>query len=673
MRHPAGLAAARRRVAKLRAAIRRHDHLYYDLDRPEISDAAYDRLFTELGRLETEFPQLVTPDSPTQRVGGRPQAAFPSVRHLAPLLSLESVTDPEDVRRFDARVRSGLGGRAPSYVAEPKFDGLSLEVVYRSGVLLRASTRGDGEVGEGVTENVRTVRAVPLRLAGGAGRVPRLVAVRGEALMRLGDFRRLNARLTREGEAPFANPRNAAAGSIRQLDARVTAGRRLEVFFYDILRMEGGPRLTDGMSVLETLAGWGLHASPESRRCATLDEVLTYHQHMAGRRDSLDYEIDGVVIKLDDLGARARLETTARHPRWALAFKFAPREEQTVIREIVVQVGRTGVLTPVARLEPVEIGGVTVSRATLHNREQIRRKDLRVGDTVRVVRAGDVIPDVVERVRVRRARRGPRFRVPDRCPACHTRVVHEGPMDRCPNGLACPAQLNRAIAHFGSRHALDIQGLGEETVEALVSSGLVRSVADLFALRPADLVTLERFGQVSARNLIDAIDRARTAPLWRFLNALGIPGVGAKTARDLADQFGSLAAIRAASEAALRRTSGIGQVAARDIAAFFRQGTVRRIIDQCLRRGLKLTGPERARRGPLAGKTVVFTGTLASMTRNEAEERARQLGARTASTVTRHTDLVVAGDSPGAKYDRARALGIRVIDEKEWGQTGVKP
>jgi DNA ligase (NAD+) len=389
---------------------------------------------------------------------------------------------------------------------------------------------------------------------------------------------------------------------------------------------------------------------------------------MARRRDSLPYEIDGIVMKVDDLESRARLRTTARHPRWALAYKFAAREELTTIEDIVVQVGRTGVITPVAVLRPVQIGGVTVMRATLHNREEIARKDLRIGDVVRVIRAGDVIPEIVERVSTGGARRHARFAMPARCPVCRTSLVHEGPFDRCPNGLACPAQLKRTIQHFGSREALDIRGLGPETVDALVSAGIVRSVADLFALTRRDLLRVERFADVSASNLLDAIDKAKRPPLWRFLNALGIPGVGAQTARDLAEHFGTLERLESANEAALTAAPGIGPAAARDIAEFFRRAFNRRVIELCRRRDVQVTGATEKHRGPLAGKTVVFTGALASMTREEAEERVRASGAHTARSVSAETDLVVAGSEPGSKYAKAHALGVRVIDEEQFQQ-----
>ena len=654
--------APRARIERLRNEIRQHDYRYYVLDRPTISDARYDRLMAELVRLEAAHPELITRDSPTQRVGGAPIAAFPSVRHLAPMLSLESVTDPADVRRFDERVRAAAGRPSVRYMVEPKFDGLSLELVYRNGLLDRASTRGDGERGEGVTENVKTIRSVPLRLHG--ARPPRLLAVRGEAIMRIADFEALNARLARERQPRFANPRNAAAGSIRQLDPRVTAGRRLDIFFYDILRLEGESRLVDDAAVLKALRAWGFHVCPDDRVCSDVDEILRCQQQMAQRRESLTYEIDGIVIKAADLALRARLRTTARHPRWALAYKFTAREAQTTIDDVVVQVGRTGVLTPVAVLHPVEIGGVTVSRATLHNRDEIARKDLRVGDLVRVIRAGDVIPEVVERVGGRRRRRA-RFAMPARCPECRTPLVRDGPFDRCPNGLACPAQLKRTIQHFGSREALDIRGLGPETVDALVSSGRVRSVAELFALTRGDLAGVERFADTSASNLLAAIGRAKHPPLWRFLNALGIPGVGAQTARELAS-FGTLDRLRSAPESALASAPGVGPSVARDVAAFFRMPANRRVLAACRRRGVEVVGPRETRRGPLSGKTLVFTGELESMTREEAEERARAAGARTSGSVSALTDLVVVGRRPGSKYERARALGVRVVDERQF-------
>ncbi len=649
----------------MREEIRRHDHAYYVLDRPEISDEEYDRLFDELRRLEQAHPELVTPDSPTQRVGGAPLPAFTQVRHAVPMLSLDSVTAPDDVRQFDRRIRHSLGDRT-TYVLEPKFDGLSLELVYEDGGFVRASTRGDGVRGEDVTHNVRTIPALPLRLRTGAAAAPRVLAVRAEALMHIDDFTALNAALEREGKPVFANPRNAAAGSIRQLDPRITASRRLNLVVYDeLVIMDGGLRLDTHWDVLNRLQEWGLRVAPLARRADTVDDVLAYHREVEAKRDSLGYEIDGIVVKVDNLAERERLGATARHPRWALAFKFTAREKETTIADIVVQVGRTGVLTPVAVLEPVQIGGVTVTRATLHNREELARKDLRVGDRVRVVRAGDVIPEVVERVSHADTHGRP-FSMPSTCPSCGTRVVRNGPFDVCPNGLACPVQLKRSVEHFASRDALDIRGLGRETVDALVSSGLVKDVSDIFDLQEPDLLKLERFAHVSAGNLVRAIERAKRPELSRFLYALGIPDVGTQTARDLAEGFGTLDALLAAHEDEVRRVAGVGPVVARSVATFFEQATTRTVIERCLEQGLEIAGTVRPQKGPFAGKTVVFTGSLATMPRSEAEEMVRRLGGRTASSVSHSTDLVVAGEDPGSKYDMARELGIPIVTEEEF-------
>jgi DNA ligase (NAD+) len=658
--------AARRRLDELRAEIGEHDYHYYVLDQPIVFDETYDRLFKELEQLEAEFPELVTPDSPTQRVAGAPAKSLPQIRHVAPMLSLDSVTDPEEVGRFDERMRRSLRAGQVTYCLEPKFDGLSLEIVYENGRLARASTRGDGRVGEGVTENVKTIASVPLKLRTDRQHAPRLLALRAEGLMRIEEFRKLNAALEREGKPLFANPRNAAAGSIRQLDPRITARRKLDVFVYEVLALDGGPRLTTHWASLDALRAWGLRVPTDARRVDGPEASFDYHREIEARRDALGFEIDGIVIKLDDLARRERLGTTARAPRWALAFKFTAREKETVIEDIMVQVGRTGVLTPVAVLRPVQIGGVTVTRATLHNREDLARKDVRVGDTVRVIRAGDVIPDVVARVPQKGARRGRPFAAPKVCPACGAEVIADGPFDRCPNGLACPAQLKGSIEHFGSREALDIRGLGKETVELLVDRGLIRSVADLFSLQRDDLIGLERFASVSAANLLRAIDKARTTELWRFLYGLGIPGVGTRTARDLADHFGSLEAVQRASEMELVEVEGIGPTMAAGIHSFFARPETTRVIRQCLERRVSASGPARRRTdGPLSGKTVVFTGSLDSMPRRDAEARVRQLGGKTTSSVSKDTDLVVVGSDPGSKYERARKLGIKTIDERK--------
>jgi DNA ligase (NAD+) len=654
----------RQRAQELREQIRRHDYLYYVLDRPEISDEQYDRLFDELRKLEEAHPELVTPDSPTQRVAGAPAPSFPEVRHFAPMLSLDSTTAPDAVKEFDRRIQLEFRGAAAPYVLEPKFDGLSLELVYEDGEFVRASTRGDGLIGEGVTANVRTVPSLPLRLRSQSP-PPRLLAIRGEAFLRISEFQKLNAALMREGKPLFANPRNAAAGSIRQLDPSVTASRRLEIVCYEILAMRGGARIRTHWEALAALQNWGLRTSPLARQAAALEEILSYHAEMEVKRDALGYEIDGIVIKVNDLEARERLGATGHHPRWALAFKFTAREKETVIEDIVVQVGRTGVLTPVAILRPVQIGGVTVSRASLHNRAEIERKSLRIGDAVRVVRAGDVIPEVIGRVD-KRQKQGRPFRMPERCPVCGTKIEHKGPFDVCPNGLACPAQLKESILHFASRDALDIRGLGEKTVDLLVSAGLVSSIADLFILREQDLLRTGRFAEISARNLINAIQNSKRTDLWRFLYGLGIPGVGVRTARDLAGHFRTLEALETAGLDQIQTIPSVGPVVARNVVEFFRRPNTRKIIRLCRERGLELRSWERPRKGPFAGKVVVFTGALESMTRGEAQELVRNLGGRVADSVGRSTDLVVAGAKPGSKYEKSRALGIRIVDEQQF-------
>ena len=540
----------RRRADRLRAEIRRHDHLYHVENRPEVSDGAYDRLFRELQAIEEAFPHLLTPDSPTQRVGADPLSELPVVRHVAEMLSLDSSESAEDLRRFDERVRKAVEGPV-EYLVEPKLDGSSLELVYVGGVLDRAVTRGNGVEGEGVTENARTIPSVPLRLRAGRDQlpIPSLLAVRGEVLMYLSSFEELNRGRVEAGLEPYANPRNAAAGALRQLDSRITRTRPLEFFAFDILDVkwavsgteDGEASATEAAMGLDTdeeavgaLRGWGLRLPDRTRKVADIDEAIAYHAEFARDRDDLDYEIDGVVLKLNALAPRAALGSTSHHPRWAFAFKFAPRQEVTRLERITVQVGRTGKLTPLALLRPVEVGGVTVSRASLHNREELERKDVRAGDLVRIQRAGDVIPQVVERVEESGRARSEPFRMPEECPRCGAAVVEEGPFVVCSNRLGCPAQLERGIEHFVSRGGLDIEGLGSETVALLVGEGLVREPADLFDLTPDDLLELEGFAETRSRKLAAAIQSARKTELARFIYGLGIPEVGATVARVLA-------------------------------------------------------------------------------------------------------------------------------------------
>jgi DNA ligase (NAD+) len=660
------LRKARERIERLREEIRRHDHLYYVLDRPEISDAQYDRLYGKLQALEEQYPELVTPDSPTQRVAGRPRVGFSEVEHTATMLSLESGSDEEALRRFDTRLRSSLGDGAVEYVVEPKLDGLSIELVYEGGRLVRAATRGDGRIGEDVTPNIRTLRSVPLQLRADRRPAPSRLAVRGEAIMLLREFERLNARLTQEDRPVFANPRNAAAGSLRQLDPAITAQRPLVLFAYEVMTVEGAAFETQ-WEALDALKAWGLKVSRHVAKVPDIDDAIDRHHKLESRRDELEYEIDGVVIKLNDLRARDRLGSTAHHPRWAFAYKFEPRREISEILDIVVQVGRTGKLTPVAMLRPVDVGGVTVSRASLHNRQEVERLDVRRGDRVRIQRAGDVIPQVLERIPEPGKKRSAPFRMPGRCPSCKARIVSPGgPLDYCPNGLACPAQLKGRIGHFASRDALDIRGLGERTVEQLLETGLVESVLDLLELKEADLLELEGFAETSARNLIEAIQRSKQTTLDRFLYALGIPEVGVQTARDIAAHFASLESIMRADAAELQAVGGIGPVVAEAIHDFLANPGNRKIVEGLLKRGLRVAEPEIAKRGALAGLTFVFTGGLDKLTRGRAEELVRSLGGRTASSVSAKTDYVVAGSDPGSKYERAVALGVKILSEEEF-------
>ncbi len=679
------------RLGELRTEIRHHDQLYYVRDAPEVSDEAYDALFRELKDLEARFPDLVTPDSPTQRVAGQPLDQFATIEHEAPMLSLDSSADEAPLRRFDERVRKALaakedgdGGRpeiAVRYSLEPKLDGASVELVYEHGRFLQGSTRGDGQRGEGITENLRTIPSVPLTLREGDHPLPERLAVRGEVFMPIEGFEKLNERLMNEGKEPYANPRNSGAGSLRQLDPQITASRPLDLYAYDLLAVAWGAEyekepvdtpIESQSEVFEALRSWGFPVNDLTRTGAeTIEEILDYHADLMARRDDLPYEIDGVVIKLDSLAGRERMGTTSHHPRWAFAYKFPPRKEITKVMTIFPSVGRTGVVTPVAMLRPVEIGGVTVARATLHNREEVARKDIREGDTVRVQRAGDVIPQVVERVAPQKGKekRGPKFRMPSKCPSCGTELVERGPFTVCPNRFECPAQLAGRIVHFGSRRALDIEHLGDETAKLLVSEGLVHQLHQLFDLTPEDLLPLPGFAEISARNLVEAIEKASHADLDRFLYGLGIPEVGTTTARDLARHFRSFEAIRKADEEALQEVPGVGPRMAEQITAFFADEPVNEVLDRLLDGRVHLVEPEPLPEGegaevpPLDGVTMVFTGTLERFTREEAKELAERLGAKVSGSVSKKTGYVVVGDDPGSKADKAADLGVPILDE----------
>jgi len=665
------------RVEELREEVRRHDYLYYVENRPEISDAEYDRLFRELQELEETFPDLRTADSPTQRVGGEPLDELPDVEHAAPMLSLDSGTELEEVREFHERVLRGLGGDADvSYVLEPKLDGASVELVYRDGRLVRAATRGDGFTGDEITENARTIAAVPLRLRAADRPAPPALAVRGEVFMRLGAFDALNRRLAEEGEDPFANPRNATAGSLRQLDSRITARRPLDFFAFEVLDSDG-VELDSQWEALEALREWGLPVSDRVERADGPDDIVEYHAALTAEREGLDYEIDGVVAKLDDLGQREELGATSHHPRWAFALKFPPREEVTTVRRIVPSVGRTGVVTPIAFLRPVDVGGVTVSRANLHNREQVARLDVREGDRVRVHRAGDVIPQVVERVDSGEggddddadgSDRADRFEMPETCPSCGAELAERGPYTVCPNAFGCPAQLAGRLEHFGSRDALDIEGLGEETARLFVREGVIESLPGLFDLTAAEVEALEGFAEKSARNLIEAIEASSTVELRRFLYGLGIPEVGSTVARDLARHFGSLGALREAGPEALEEVDGVGPKMAEGIAGFFADERNAGLLDALAER-VEIVEPElpgAPEERPLDGRRFVFTGSLDGFTRGEAQEAVERLGARATSSVSGATDVLVAGDSPGSKLDRAREEDVEIMNEADF-------
>ena len=658
--------ALRDEVEALREKIRHHDHLYYVKAEPRISDGEYDALFGRLRELEEEFPGLVTDDSPTRRVGAEPREEFSTLDHAAPMLSLDSTRDEAALRRFHERVGKGLGEEAEvEYLLEPKLDGAAIELVYQEGSLLRAVTRGNGWRGEGVTENVKTIPSVPLRLRETYRPLPGFLSVRGEVIMYLSSFEEFNRKLVEGGSDPLANPRNAAAGALRQLDTGIGASRPLALLAYDILAVEGAAFAKDE-EVIRALQEWGLPVPERIQSARGIEEVVEYHAAFHRDRDDLDYEIDGIVVKLNDLPARERLGSTSHHPRWALAFKFEPRKEVTRIEKIAVSVGRTGVLTPVALLLPVEVGGVTVSRASLHNREELERKDVREGDLVRIQRAGDVIPQILGRVEEEERERKGAFQMPERCPACRTEVARKGPFTVCPNRFGCPAQLKGRIFHFGSRSALDIEGLGEETAALLVDQGLVQGLADLFDLAPEDLAGLEGFADKSAANLVAAIQRKKRVELARFLFGLGIPEVGVTVAADLAVHFGSLERVRSASREELEEVKGIGPKMSERITEFLTHESNRAAIDAVVGKGMELKVPEGRGGGGLDGISFVFTGGLDSLTRGGAKEAVEGAGGKVVSSVSSATDYVVAGSGTGSKLERATKLGVDVLDEADF-------
>ncbi len=669
------------RVQWLRAQLHHHAHRYYVLDEPQIPDAEYDKLFQELQALEAANPALCSPDSPTLRVGGAALAHFAPVRHAVPMLSIRTETDTEatGAEAFDARIRRELGlaaGEAPvEYVAELKFDGLAINLRYEQGALVCAATRGDGEVGEDVTQNIRTIRQVPLRLQGAT---PPVLEVRGEVYMRRDDFEALNERQREKiaqgarNEKTFVNPRNAAAGAVRQLDPGIAAQRPLSFFAYGL----GQVQLAEGVAVPDThhgwlmqLRDWGFPVAPQTRRAAGAAELVAFHREMGQARDALPFDIDGVVYKVNSLALQKRLGFVTREPRWAVAHKYPAQEQLTTVLAIDVQVGRTGKLTPVAKLAPVFVGGVTVTNATLHNEDEARRKDVRVGDTVVVRRAGDVIPDVVSVVADKRAHDGALFTMPATCPVCGSAAVREeGEADhRCSGGIFCPAQRKQALLHYAHRRAVEIEGLGDKLVEQLVEANLVRNLADLYRLGFSALATLDRMGEKSANNLVSSIERSKQTTLARFIFGLGIRHVGEATAKELARHFGKLDAVMDASEEQLLEVADVGPVVAQSIRTFFEQPHNREVVEQLRALGVSWAEGEPAAREvlPLSGKTLVITGTLPTLSRDEAKDRVEAAGGKVAGSVSKKTDFLVAGAEAGSKLTKAQELGVLIIDEAQ--------
>jgi len=652
---------AKARMRKLVDEISYHDVKYYVEDNPEISDHEYDMMVKELAELEERYPDLVLPDSPTQRVSGKPLEEFPQVEHKVAMLSLDNCYSPEELREFDSRVEKWLGKERVEYVVELKIDGLGIALLYEDGRLVRGATRGDGRVGEDVTSNIKTIRSIPLKLKPD-GRL-RAVEVRGEVYMPTGGLKKLNREREEKGEPPFANPRNAAAGSIRQLDPKIAASRPLDAYFYTLSYNEDRmPRTHD--ECLNAMRLCGLRTSPHTRKFDSIDKVLQHISSWESKREELDYEIDGIVVKVNSLGQQERLGYTAKNPRWAIAYKYPPKQMTTRLVSIQVQVGRTGALTPVAVLEPVQVGGVTVTHATLHNEDEIRRKDLRIGDIVLVERAGEVIPQVVKPIVEKRTGKEKAFRMPDRCPVCGSNTAREEgeAVRRCVNA-SCPAQVKERLGHFCSRNAMDIEGVGPALIDQLVDKKLVSDVSDLYKLRKDDLLTLEGIAEKSSQNILDAIRSSIDRDFDRVLFALGIRHVGRTTAQALADAFRSMDRLKAASVEELSRVEGIGQIVAQSLRDFMEDSKNRQLAEKLRKAGLRMEAAAKAK-GPLEGKVFLFTGELSSMSRPEAEALVESLGGKAGSSVTKATDYVVVGENPGSKLAKAKNMNKVIVDEK---------
>ncbi len=700
---------AERRIKELRREVERHNYLYYMEDNPEISDTEYDELIQELKGLEALYPELVTPDSPTQRVSGSVAEGFKPVEHREPMMSIDNILTEEQAFEFDKRVKKFLGiqdttsheltqintnkvsansrelvAKDIEYTAEPKFDGVSASLTYEKGLLIRGATRGDGRVGEDVTTNIKTIKTIPLRISEkpsnpqSAIHIPKLVEIRGEVVIPIEAFRKLNKELAEAGDpmgstvrqahgSPqvFANPRNAASGALRQLDSSITARRPLDFYAWGVGEVIGYEFRTE-WEIITKLREWGFKVEKRIMHCDSIEEAISYHHEIESIRDELPYEADGVVIKVDRKDYQRELGTTAKHPRWSIAYKFKPRQATTTIREITVQVGRMGLLTPVAELDPVKIGGITVSRATLHTEDIIREKDIRIGDTVLVERAGDVIPEVVKPIVERRTGKEKPFNIPVRCPSCKTRVEKEGSYYYCPN-LSCPAQLKGRIKHLASRRAFDIEGLGEKIVEQFIKEGLIKDLADIFYLKKEDFVDLERFADKSASNLEEEINKRKKIPFERFIYALSIRHVGERLSQIIAENFPNLEALMEASEESLIEIPAVGPEIAKSIFKFFREAENRKTIEKMISCGVEIQYKTQVKKGDrLKGQTIVFTGAFQSFTREEAKRLVEEGGGRVSSSVTKKTTYVVVGEDPGSKLDTAKSLEISVIDEEEF-------
>ena len=659
-----------KRVSDLRSAIERHNYLYHSLDSPEIPDAEFDHLFNELKEREQQYPELVTSDSPAQRVGSVPLSAFSQVRHELPMLSLDNAFEQADLGDFDRRVKSRLAQEdSVVYSCEPKIDGVAVSLLYQDGALVRGATRGDGTSGEDITANVRTIQAIPLRLLGSD--YPRTLEVRGEIYIPKADFMRMNQRAVSEETKTFANPRNAAAGSLRQLDSRLTANRPLTMFCYTVGLVQEGPLPDRHSDILRSLESWGLRINPLIEVVDGIDHCLAYYSRLQDMRDDLDYEIDGVVFKVDRIDLQERLGLLTRTPRWAVAYKFPAEEAVTVLEDVEFQVGRSGVITPVARLKPVTVGGVTISNATLHNADEIDRLGVRLGDRVVVKRAGDVIPKVTQVLPREGSKRARKIKFPIKCPSCGSEVITlpDEVVARCTGGLQCKAQRRESIRHFASRLAMDIEGLGVKLIDQLVQQELIETSADLYHLTLDQLVQLERMAPKSANNLIEALEKSKQTTLPRFIYALGIAEVGESTARSLTQALGSLDSIRMADEERLQQVPDVGPVVARRIFEFFNQDHNKAVIDSLLQS--KFTWEElddSAITNALDGSTFVLTGTLSTMSRGEAREKLQSLGARVSGSVSKKTSVVVAGESAGSKLTKAQELGIEIMDEDRFNE-----